>query len=472
MNGVKRLTEFYKNNKGRNFTVSEISEACSDFFAASAGVMFCLLPVSVFAYLQAANSWKLLTTFPVFTGVFNGFAVLSGVIAAAMYFFNSRKTSLKNVLSDNIPSLIFLALCLWMLISTAANGFTENALKGGEYRNESLFTFFIYFLVYFFCSSLIKKERLKKAPVYTLLACSWVAGIASLVHRFIKPLVSMEEIDSGRISFVFHQFNHYGYFLTIAITLSAALFVLGKGVKQKIFTALTFCFNSVLLTVNATFGCFLAVCAALVFLAGVAAVTEKRFNAAWLAPFILFLIISYATGRFFNSFFTDLAGLFNDIKMIIGNNTGGSSGPALIGGDSAESVRTAGDAGTGRWSLWTSTVGYIKERPLFGHGIEGIGRRLEEETGYSDRPHNEFLQYAMFFGIPAAVIYVSGVMSVFVKAFCRRAKLDSTSSACLVAAFAYLVSSFFGNTMYYTAPLFFIFLGIGSSVPSESKNRL
>ena len=165
MNGVKRLTEFYKSNKGRNFTVSEISEACSDFFAASAGVLFCLLPVSVFAYLQAANSWKLLTTFPVFTGVFNGFAVLSGVIAAAMYSFNSRKTSLKNVLSDNIPSLIFLALCLWMLISTAANGFTENALKGGEYRNESLFNFFIYFLVYFFCSSLIKKERLIKQPL-------------------------------------------------------------------------------------------------------------------------------------------------------------------------------------------------------------------------------------------------------------------------------------------------------------------
>ena len=103
MNGVKRLTEFYKSNKGRNFTVSEISEACSDFFAASAGVLFCLLPVSVFAYLQAANSWKLLTTFPVFTGVFNGFAVLSGVIAAAMYSFNSRKTSLKNVLSDILP---------------------------------------------------------------------------------------------------------------------------------------------------------------------------------------------------------------------------------------------------------------------------------------------------------------------------------------------------------------------------------
>ena len=351
-----------------------------------------------------------------------------------------------------------------MLVSTVLNGFTKDALKGGEYRNESLFLFFAYFLVYFFCSSTIKKEKHKKASVYILLISSWIAGIMSLVHMFITPLVSMEEIDSGRISFVFHQFNHYGYFLTLAITLSAAFFVLGKGAKQKVFAGLTFCFNSVVLTINATFGCFIAVCAALVFLIIIDAILKKHFSITALVPLILFLIISYITGKYFNSFFTDLAGLFEDVKMISGKSTAEGQGAALIGSDSAQNVRTAGDAGTGRWSLWTSTVKYIRERPLFGWGIEGIGRRLEIETGYSDRPHNEYLQYAAFFGIPATVLYVSGVLSVFIKALKRRACLDKTSAVCLVAAFGYLVSAFFGNTMYYTAPMLFIFLGIGSSV--------
>ncbi len=469
MSYIKRFSEFYEKNKNRNFTASEISEACSDVFSCLAGVIFCLLPATVFIYLQATGSWKLLTTFPVIAGIFNAFAVFFGIIGAVMYFFNSRKTPLKTVISDNIPSLIFLALCLWMLVSTALNGFTTPALRGGEYRNESLFTFFVYFLVYFFCSSTIKKEKFKKVSIYILLVSSWLAGVMSIVHAYITPLVSMEEIASGRISFVFHQFNHYGYFLTLAITLSAALFVFGNGLKQKIFAGATFCFNSAVLTVNGTFGCFIAVCFALVFLAVVSAILEKRLNVISLVPFVLFLIISFITGHFFNSFFTDLAGLFDDIKMILGKKSGSASGAALIGSDSSQNVRTAGDAGTGRWSLWTSTVSYIKERPLFGWGIEGIGRRLEEETGYSDRPHNEYLQYAAFFGIPATVLYISGVLSVFIKALRRRAFLDKTSAVCLVAAFGYLVSAFFGNTMYYTAPMLFIFLGIGSSVMRSEK---
>ena len=469
MSFIKRISEFYNNNKNRNFTVSEISEACSDVFACLTGVIFCLLPVSVFVYLQATGSWKLLSTYPVIATVFNGFAVLSGIIGAAMYLYNSRKIPFKTFISDNIPVLFFTALCLWMLISTVVNGFTQNALKGGEYRNESLFLFLSYFLIYYFCSSVIKKEKFKKAPVYIILTSSWAAGILSLVHRYIRPLVSMEEIASGRVSFVFHQFNHYGYFITLAIALSAAVFVMCKDVKQKAFAGLTFCFNSVVLTINGTFGCFIAVCTALVFLIVVDGILEKRFSVTSLAPLVLFLIISYITGRFFNSFFTDLAGLLEDVKMIFGKSNAEIHSGALIGSDSAQNVRTAGDAGTGRWSLWTSTVQYIKERPLFGWGIEGIGKRLEEETDYSDRPHNEYLQYAAFFGIPAAALYVSGVLSVYIKALRRRANLDRTSAACLVAAFGYLVSAFFGNTMYYTAPFFFILLGIGSSVAGIEK---
>ena len=33
--------------------------------------------------------------------------------------------------------------------------------------------------------------------------------------------------------------------------------------------------------------------------------------------------------------------------------------------------------------------------------------------------------------------------------------------ACLGAAFSYLVSAFFGNTIYCTAPFLFLFLGMG-----------
>ena len=92
------------------------------------------------------------------------------------------------------------------------------------------------------------------------------------------------------------------------------------------------------------------------------------------------------------------------------------------------------------------------------------------ETNISDRPHNEFLQYSAFFGIPATVFYVAGILAIYLKALKNKYKLDIYAKASLITAFAYLVSSLFGNTMYYTTPYLFILLGIGTIQNSETEN--
>ena len=470
MSFIKRFAQLYQNNKNRNYTITELSYSASDYFALLPAVIFIILPVFVFAYLEMIGSWKTLTTFPVLATVFQYFSVFFGTISILMYFCNSHKQPLRQVFLDNIPMVFFLALCLWMIVSTAVNSFDTDAVKGEEYRNESIFTFLVYFLIYYFCSSTVSKEKLKRFASVTLLACSWAAGVLSLVHKYVFPLVALSESNDDGIIFTYHQINHYGYFLTVAASLSAALLVFDKGIKRKVFYLLTFCFNSFLLTLNGTFGCFIAVCAALVFLTIVSAVIRRKSVLAALMFLSLFLAVSFVAGRFFNSFFSDLAVLFEDIKLIVAGNGGEHTADSAVQ-TSVRATKNAGDAGTGRWSLWKATVGYIKEKPLFGSGIEGIGLRLKAETGYSDRPHNEYLQYAAFFGIPAALLYVSGVFSVYLKALRRRANLDGVTAACLVACFGYLVSAFFGNTMYYTAPLLFIFLGMASAVPGQKENK-
>ena len=77
------------------------------------------------------------------------------------------------------------------------------------------------------------------------------------------------------------------------------------------------------------------------------------------------------------------------------------------------------------------------------------------------RPHNEYLQYALFYGIPAALLYITGCFSVFLQDLRLEDRLDAMTFACLGAAFSYLVSAFFGNTIYCTAPFLFLFLGMG-----------
>lgn len=109
----------------------------------------------------------------------------------------------------------------------------------------------------------------------------------------------------------------------------------------------------------------------------------------------------------------------------------------------------------------------ILKKPLFGFGVDGILNQLNETCGF-ERTHNEFLQYASFFGISAGIMYICGVFSVFLKGLKHKNELDCYTTAGLVTAFAYLVSSFFGNSFFYTVLFLFIFLGLGF-VPPKHK---
>lgn len=78
----------------------------------------------------------------------------------------------------------------------------------------------------------------------------------------------------------------------------------------------------------------------------------------------------------------------------------------------------------------------------------------------SDRPHNEYLQYAVYFGIPGVLMYLTALVSLFVR--CVR-DVKRLSSACLVLGcmvFSYCASAFVGNSMYYTTVYFVMILAL------------
>lgn len=164
-----------------------------------------------------------------------------------------------------------------------------------------------------------------------------------------------------------------------------------------------------------------------------------------------FLFIAFIMGFWYDTIFSQLINMFLDVSKIISDS------------------ENAGSAGTGRWTLWEHTARYISEKPLIGWGVDGIHERLAVETNdCNNRPHNEFLQYAAFFGIPCAVSYICGLVNVFISAYKKRFLINKYEISCLVVAFGYLVSSFFGNTMYYTAPFLFIFLGLSFGIKKQN----
>ncbi len=160
--------------------------------------------------------------------------------------------------------------------------------------------------------------------------------------------------------------------------------------------------------------------------------------------FVWFLLVILITGFFIPSFFSELTGLVKDVETIVG--------------DEAD----AGSAGTARWTLWTHTWQYIKEKPFIGWGFEGTAERLGTET-HADKAHNEYLENMAYYGIPAGLLYIAALGSVYLKAIIRRKKLDAATIICLTGALGYIGSALVGNSFVFTAPFCFVFLGLGAS---------
>ena len=371
---------------------------------------------------------------------FTVFAAFFTFVAYICHKLYKKQTGLAGS-KDSIPFLFFLLLCVLIIVSSLINHTDRIMILGFTVRGEGILLIICYFLIYYRCGSIIRNVKIKYAIILFFLLTSIVIGILSLIDYYtgnVKILVN------GDFAGLFHHKNFYAYYLTIAIMLSAALFALEKNKAARAFALFSLCLNSVVLAFNDSFGGFLACLVAFVFLVVAASIKKGRFSFAALATLLVFLTICFAVGLKYESFFSELIKLGGDVEKI------------------ATNAEDADSAGTARWGLWRATWGYIKERPFIGYGIEGTVERLAADTG-QEKVHNEYLDYAVEYGIPAALLYIGGLISIFIKALIRRKSVDNATLVCLVASFGYIGSAFFGNRMIFILPFFFIFLGLANN---------
>ncbi|MCR5121426.1 MAG: O-antigen ligase family protein [Ruminococcus sp.] len=381
-------------------------------------------------------------------------ALIVGVFAVLLSVIKKkRKGGLPapgRFVKENTYIVFFAVLYLLIFVSTCVNGFTEYPLHGYPYRGENLFTVFCYFLAFFLPVTLIGSEKLRRAVICVFMVFGIIMGIFALVKA------SKFGLKYGDLMGIFSQFNHYAYFLTMTISASGVLMICEKSVPIKILAGVSFVFGTVVLVVNDTFGGQLSTAAALILVPVMISLNKGKFRPAALIPLAVYLLASVAA-----SFFI---GTTENYSQFGGDVTNIATGNAT------------GSEGSNRLNLWTFTIDKIKQKPIFGHGLEGITDVLYKYTTDNNmfpnnRPHNEFLQYAAFYGIPAAIAYTLGCFSVFLRGLRLRKQLDSPQISALAAAFAYLVSSFVGNTMYYTSPMFFIYLGLACAVNNNSNEK-
>ncbi len=342
------------------------------------------------------------------------------------------KTELKNYIKKLIPLFLF---AVGIILVTKIRGANEYDLTGHPYMYESIYSYITYPLVYFFCGMFVSSSGMKRGLLYTLTFTAIPLNILSLVNEWITPVKYY--IGGGKAYAVFHNSNHYGYYLVLVILSSAILFVYEKKLGWKIFNALSGILGTVVLIVNDTLGSYLAVLLVLIFFVIYCMKKDKEYF--WLAvgAFGGFMLITLIMGLWYDTVTSSFTKLFIDI------------------GEIAADPLEADSAGSSRWRLWKGTVQHMNESPWLGFGVEGLLNTYGIGT-----PHNELLQYAEFFGIPVMVLYVAAVTVIIVTIMKNSTKFSKTTLVCFCVSVGYLISSFFGVQIYYTTPFIYIFLGL------------
>ena len=406
-----------------------------DCIAALPLFLYIISPVLVLIYaFQAQLRIFILFEYPDFLK-----SILPGILV--LYLLTSIiLIGKKRALKVDATYILFAYAMIWMLISICFNGWTEISLLGDSTRHEGILTYWGYLGILFMLGSVIRNDAVKKFLCNTSLAVSLAVAVFAIFQFYVWP--EDPTVKDAYPTAIFFQFNHYGYYLAMHIMMAAAFYTISETRIRKLTYLLAMVANVIVLNVNNTFGAWLACVFGFAFMFIVAAVKDHRFNVEAFEASLVFIGISAGMTLCGCGIMHSLFQFFTDIHAV------------------AEDPSKADAAGTTRWLLWKTTAGYIVKRPWFGYGIEGIDDMLKEATG-SARTHNEYLQYAATFGVPEALAYTTGCVMVFIRNVKYKRALREGSFICLTVAFTYLVSAFFGITMYNTAPFLFIFMGLG-----------
>ena len=349
---------------------------------------------------------------------------------------NNKKIYLKNL----IPIFILVLYMLWTFISSFNAENKHIAFNGTEYRKEGYFTYLAYAGIFglAFC---INSEKLKKILLYLFLIIALLSTIFAQFaeHGYFNHF--FWSVDAKTASFF--QFNHYGYYLLIANAIACSLFITEKNKFFKILNLIIYSYLLYYLIFNDTFGCYLALILDLIIFL-IFCIIKKYKKISIIILISTFILISVFSIHFNNYVATNITVFKDDIQTIISV-------------DSPESQIL--DTGTHRMGLWINGIKFFIKKPILGYGPEQLENKYTEVGISQDRPHNLLIQLATTSGFPGLILYISSILIILLRSFKIFNIKNLLHTVCMFSSIAYLISSMFGNSMYYTSPYFFLLLG-------------
>ena len=365
-----------------------------------------------------------------------------GIIEYIIYVYKKKHDNDFNI-KKLIPQILILVLLFLSIISSLLSEDPVLSIFGDAYRKEGLLVYIMY-IGFVLMTSTIKNEKNIKSIINMI--------IISAIFISVVPLFG-EDISCYHFSNIYHNSNHYGYFLMISCVLSGFMFIRCIGIK-KIIYLLGYIILLYMLIRNDTFGCFLSIIIVLLFSFVYSLIKKnKRID-------IAILIVTFILTSFITSYYDIELGprkIPSDKSGIVSKNMYILSKDINAFFDNNDKERFD-KTGTGRGQLWKYAGKYIIKNPIVGGGMECLKKYYSDNNITIDRPHNIILQVAAFIGIPGAIIYIILILYLAIGNL-KFLKIDSIYFVIYVTAMCYFISSNFGNSMYYTSPYFMILLG-------------
>lgn len=373
---------------------------------------------------------------------------------AFLYVYKLYKEHGKNFIISHLKSnkyIIFLFLyIIWCFISCFFSSNKFKSFFGTDYLCESFLCFLAYFGIFSNVIFIKNKDLLKKILTLFVISVSLISIVTLLSYYF-----NLNFHFFRRFTSIFMNENHYAYYINIGLIANTCLILFYDNKKLNIIYTVLYLINCHMLILNDTLGCFLAFICTL-FLIFVYLLITKRNLSKFIILVISLIIICFVNRNIvlnnFSSFFGDIISIEKNISK-------------------KDDIKKIYNTGSNRMGLWLVTIQLIKEKPVFGYGI---GNLLEQyirvnKSEITSRPHNEYLQVGVSIGIPGLIFYLLFLGLLFFKVIVNIKKISNFEVSILFIIVTYLVSSFFGVSIFYTTPYLYLFLGLLSGFVIKNK---
>ena len=410
---------------------------------------------------------------------------------------------IKQFFAENKGLFFLLLFMTWTFISSLC-AYDKFRSFIGCYNLRDGFVSFMFYGSVLTCILLLGKNNEKDKRLITnlFLITATVIAVITLIDYYaiaagkdiVGSLPIVKRYGTSEFSIlagIFNNSNHYGYYLSIAVIVAAAMFVKTKipkysedgkasivAVLKELLYAISFILMTYVLIINDTFGSYLGVMFGIVFMLIASLIMKQDRTKVLLivATFILMSIfVQNAEGVYVAKANFENTG--KDVLKILGvevtENEEETEKESSISAQDAttESSDDVAAAGSGRYTLWTNTakivlgsadetIGGKVKTFMLGRGLENLIYVLKNENGDSEgRSHSLLFQLAGTVGVPGMILYFLGIGWIFISNLKKIKNWNTFTYTGMAVIVSYTISSMMGNSGFYTSGYFYIFVG-------------